>query len=124
MGGGPSVRSIAQRLDFARIDRPGVRIPAVMVSGGREFGVFGFEARENRAVRAELQCARCRIEAHAAEVLALVAKTPDITLEEIAAHLKRAHGEIFVVSTISRCLDRNGLTFKKQRTRASRGAPT
>ncbi len=65
-----------------------------------------------------------RIEAHADEILALVAKTPDITLEEIAAHLKQAHGEIFVVSTIWRCLDRHGLTFKKnsarQRARARR----
>jgi transposase len=54
-----------------------------------------------------------RIEARAEEILALVATSPDITLEEIAAHLKHEHGETFVVSTIWRCLDRHGLTFKK-----------
>lgn len=58
-----------------------------------------------------------RIEAHAEEILALVAAAPDITLEEIAAHLKEAHGETFVVSTIWRCLARHGLSFKKNRAR-------
>lgn len=63
-----------------------------------------------------------RIEAHAEEILSLVAASPDITLEEIAAHLKQAHGETFVVSTIWRCLDRHGLTFKKNGTRQRAGA--
>jgi transposase len=63
-----------------------------------------------------------RIEAHAEEILALVAAAPDLTLEEIAAHLKRAHGERFVVSTIWRCLDRHGLTFKKNGARQRAGA--
>lgn len=54
-----------------------------------------------------------RIEAHADEIKVLIAASPDITLEEIAAHLHQAHGETFVVSTIWRCLDRHGLTFKK-----------
>lgn len=63
-----------------------------------------------------------RIEAHAGEILALVAKTPDVTLEEIAAHLRETHGETFVVSTIWRCLDRHGLTFKKNGARQRAGA--
>src|SRR5262245_37831855 len=63
-----------------------------------------------------------RIEAHAEEILALVATSPEITLEEIAAHLKHAHGETFVVSTIWRCLDRHGLTFKKNGARQRAGA--
>ena len=63
-----------------------------------------------------------RIEAHAEELLALVAASPDITLEEIATHLKQAHGETFVVSTIWRCLDRHGLTFKKNGARQRAGA--
>lgn len=63
-----------------------------------------------------------RIEAHAEEILALVAASPDITLEEIAARLAEAHGETFVVSTIWRCLDRHGLTFKKNRARQRAGA--
>lgn len=63
-----------------------------------------------------------RIEAHAEEILALVARRPDITLGEIAAHLDEAHGETFVVSTIWRCLDRHGMTFKKNRARQRTGA--
>lgn len=63
-----------------------------------------------------------RIERHAAGIKALVAKTPDITLEEIAAHLEAAHGETFVVSTIWRCLDRHGLSFKKNGARQRAGA--
>lgn len=62
-----------------------------------------------------------RIEAHAPEILALVAATPDITLAEIAAHLKQAHAETFGVSTIWRCLDRHGLTFKKNGARQRAG---
>jgi len=58
-----------------------------------------------------------RIEAHADEILRLVAATSDITLEEIAEHLKRKHRETFVVSTVWRCLDRHGLTFKKNSSR-------
>lgn len=63
-----------------------------------------------------------RVEAHADEIKALVAATPDITLEEIASHLQQAHGETFVVSTIWRCLDRHGLTFKKNSARQRAGA--
>lgn len=63
-----------------------------------------------------------RVEAHAKEILALVAGRPDITLEEIAAHLNEAHGQRFVVSTIWRCLDRHGVTFKKNRARQRTGA--
>lgn len=63
-----------------------------------------------------------RIEAHAEEIVALVAISPDITLEEIAAHLKQAHGETFVPSTIWRCLDRHGMSFKKNGARQRAGA--
>ena len=63
-----------------------------------------------------------RIEAHAEEILSLVAAMPDITLDEIAAHLAKAHGETFASSTVWRCLDRHGLTFKKNRARQRAGA--
>lgn len=63
-----------------------------------------------------------RIEAHAAEILGLVAATPDVTLEEIAAHLAKAHAETFAASTIWRLLDRRGLTFKKNGARQRAGA--
>jgi transposase len=58
-----------------------------------------------------------RIEAHADELLALIAKTPDITLQELAGHLRKAHGLRVVESTVWRFLDRHGMTFKKNRAR-------
>ena len=65
-----------------------------------------------------------RIEGHAAEILALVEATPDITLAEITDHLFNAHGERFVPSVIWRFFDRRNITFKKQRTPASRSGRT
>jgi transposase len=54
-----------------------------------------------------------RIERHAAEILALVEATPDITLAEIAEYLFKAHGERFVPSVVWRFFDRRNITFKK-----------
>ncbi len=64
-----------------------------------------------------------RIEAHADEVLGLIDDTPDITLEELAAHLDEVHGLRVAPSTVWRLLDRRGLTFKKNRARQRAGAP-
>jgi len=58
-----------------------------------------------------------RIEAHAAEILALVAERPDVTLAEIALHLDERHGLKVADSTVWRLLDRHGMTFKKNRAR-------
>lgn len=58
-----------------------------------------------------------RIEAHSAEILALVEARPDITLAEIAGHLLDAHGERSVPSVLWRFFDRHATTFKKNRTR-------
>ncbi len=63
-----------------------------------------------------------RIEAHAEEILGLIAKTVDITLSEIATHLEQVHGERFAPSTIWRFLDRRAQTFKKNRARQRAGA--
>jgi transposase len=63
-----------------------------------------------------------RIEAHAGEILALIAVQVDITLAEIAEHLEREHGERFAPSTIWRFLDRHDQTFKKNRARQRAGA--
>jgi transposase len=63
-----------------------------------------------------------RIEAHAAEILALVDAAPDITLGEIADHLLAAHGERFVSSVVWRFFDRHAITFKKNRARRRAGA--
>ncbi len=58
-----------------------------------------------------------RMEAHAEEILALIDKTPDITLAEIAAHIEEAHGLRAAQSTVWRLLDRHGMTFKKNSAR-------
>ncbi len=58
-----------------------------------------------------------RIEAHRAEILALIEASPDITLAEIANHLKVRHGLKVAQSTVWRLLDRHGMTFKKNRAR-------
>jgi transposase len=63
-----------------------------------------------------------RIEGHAAEILALVEATPDITLAEIADHLFNAHGERFVPSVVWRFFDRRNITFKKNSARQRAGA--
>ena len=57
------------------------------------------------------------IDAHAAEILALVEDRADITLVEIASHLDKAHGLKVAPSTVWRLLDRHGMTFKKNRAR-------
>ena len=63
-----------------------------------------------------------RIEAHSAQLLALVKAEPDITLEEIASHLLEAHGERFVPSVLWRFFDRRAITFKKNSARQRAGA--
>ena len=63
-----------------------------------------------------------RIEAHAAEILRLVANTSDITLAEIAGHMQKVHSERFAPSTIWRFLDRQAQTFKKNSARQRAGA--
>ena len=63
-----------------------------------------------------------RIEAHAEEVLGLVAATRDVTLAEISSHLERRHGERFAQSVVWRLLDRHAMTFKKNRARQRAGA--
>ena len=63
-----------------------------------------------------------RIEVHAEELLALIARQVDITLAEIAEHLEQEHGEKFAPSTIWRFLDRHDQTFKKNRARQRAGA--
>lgn len=54
-----------------------------------------------------------RIEAYAAEILALIARQVDITLAEIGEHLEREHSEKFAPSTIWRFLDKHDQTLKK-----------
>ena len=63
------------------------------------------------------------IEAHAGQILALIAARADITLAEIAHEIEARHGRRFAPSVIWRLLDRRGLTFKKKRARQRAGPP-
>ena len=62
-----------------------------------------------------------RIEAHAEEILGLIAARHDVTLAEIASQLERRHGQKFALSTVWRFFDRHGVTFKKNRARERAG---
>ena len=94
-------------------------VPSTAVELVRQWKVTGgCEARPQGGDRRS-----ARIEAHAAEILALVKAEPDITLEEIASHLFAAHGERFVPSVLWRFFDRRAITFKKNRARQRAGAP-
>jgi transposase len=57
------------------------------------------------------------IETHAADILLWVAERPDMTLAEIAARLEETHGLKVAPSSVWRCLDRHGMTVKKNRAR-------
>ena len=63
-----------------------------------------------------------RIEAYREVILAAVDAQVDITLVELADMLRRRHGVSFAPSTVWRCLDRHGLTFKKNGARQRAGA--
>ena len=65
-----------------------------------------------------------RIEAHAPQILELVAGTPDLTLAELRAVLATS-GVAVGMASLWRFLDRHQITRKKRpRTRPSRTAPT
>ena len=65
-----------------------------------------------------------RIEAHAAQILALVARIPDLTLAELRTILAES-GVVVGMASLWRLLDRHRITRKKRpRTLPSRTAPT
>jgi len=106
---GMSRRSAAVRFGVA---------PSTAVELVRQWKATGnCEARRQGGDRRSI-----RIEAHSAQILALVEARPDITLEEIADHLLEAHGERFVPSVVWRFFDRRAITFKKNRARQRAGA--
>jgi len=61
------------------------------------------------------------IEAFSGVILAAVAAQKDISLVELADMLRTQHGASFGASTIWRCLDRHGMTFKKNGARSRAG---
>lgn len=66
---------------------------------------------------------RSPLKAHAAWLLDLVAKEPDLTLEEIRDRLKREKKLEVAVSSVWRFYDRHAITFKKSPTRGRAGSP-
>ena len=110
--GGMSRRAAAERFGV------GISTAINWVRRWRETGSWAAR-RPGGAVRAP------QIDAFGEEILGLVDQTPDMTLAELAEHLERAHGLRVAPSTVWRFFERQGVTYKKrQRTRASRSAPT
>ena len=62
------------------------------------------------------------IEAFSGVILAAVGARKDISLVELAELLRTEHGASFGASTVWRCLDRHGMTFKKNGARRRTGA--
>lgn len=62
-----------------------------------------------------------RIEAFSSVILRAVAAQKDISLVELAELLRTEHGASFGASTVWRCLDRHGMTFKKNSARSRAG---
>jgi len=106
---GMSRRAAAARFDVA---------PSTVVELVRQWKETGScEARPQGGDRRS-----ARIEAHSAQILALVEARPDITLGEIAGHLLGVHGERFVPSVVWRFFDRRAITFKKNSARQRAGS--
>ena len=105
---GMSRRAAAKRFGVA---------PSTAVEVLRQWKATGaYEARPQGGDRRSAP-----IEAHAAELVALVETTPDITLAEIADHLFATHGERFVPSVVWRFFERRAISFKKNRARQRAG---
>jgi transposase len=100
--GGASRRAAAERFGIAA---------STAVKWVRRFRETGSRAprRPGGAVRSR------RIDAYQDELMGLVERTPDLTLSEIAGHLKERHGVRVAVSTVWRFFERHGVTFKKRR---------
>jgi transposase len=66
-----------------------------------------------------------RIEAHAVLILGAVEEKGDITLAELAEHVRAETGARFAIGTYWRFFRRRGITVKKRRAmRPNRNAPT
>ena len=63
-----------------------------------------------------------RVEAFGDVILAAIDAELDITLTELTDMLRQEHGASFARSTIWRFLDRQGITFKKNRARQRAGS--
>ena len=109
VSGGMSRRSAAERFGVSAASA--VRwVAAVNATGSVAAKPQGGDTRSRR------------IEAFSAVILAVVAGRKDISLVELADLLRIEHGASFAASTVWRCLDRHGMTFKKNCARSRAGA--
>ena len=109
VAGGMSRRSAAERFGVSAASA--VRwVHAVNTMGTAQAKPQGGDTRSHR------------IEAFSGVILAAVAMQKDISLVELAELLRTEHGASFGASTVWRCLDRHGMTFKKNRARSRAGA--
>lgn len=114
-------------------------IEAVMAGASRREAAERFEISPSSAVRwmqSWRKTGRCApkprggstspLEGHAAQILALVAEQPDLTLEEILSALRKRRIRTSL-GALWRFFDRHGITFKKKlasgRTTARRRGP-
>jgi transposase len=109
VAGGLSRRSAAERFGVSAASA--VRwVQAVATAGSVQAKPQGGDTRSHR------------IEAFSSVILAAVAAQKDISLVELADLLRTEHGASFGASTVWRCLDRHGMTFKKNGARRRAGA--
>ncbi len=102
VAGGASRRAAARRFGISAASA--VRwVQAVSTAGTVEAKPQGGDTRSHR------------IEAFSSVILRAVAAQKDISLVELAELLRTEHGASFGASTVWRCLDRHGMTFKKTR---------
>ena len=108
VAGGASRRAAAKRFGVSAASA--VRwVQAVTTAGTVEAKPQGVDKRSHR------------IEAFSSVILAAVAAQKDISLVELAELLRTEHGASFGASTVWRCLDRHGMTFKKNSARSRAG---
>jgi len=109
VAGGLSRRSAAER--FGVSAATAVRwVHAVNTTGSVQAKPQGGDTRSHH------------IEAFSGVILAAVGAQKDITLVELAELLRTEHGASFGASTVWRCLDRHGMTLKKNSARSRAGA--
>lgn len=111
VSGGMSRRRAAERFGVSAASA--VRwVAAINMTGSVEAKPQGGDTRSHR------------IEAFSTVILAAVAARKDISLVKLAELLRAEHGASFAASTVWRCLDRHGMTFKKNSARSRAGAPS
>jgi len=109
VAGGLSRRSAAER--FGVSAATAVRwVHAVNTTGSVQAKPQGGDTRSHH------------IEAFSGVILAAVAAQKDISLVELGDMLRTEHGASFGASTVWRCLDRHGMTLKKNSARSRAGA--